>query len=454
MKTLNLFKFILLGFLITSCSDSNEPTGSGSGSDNEAVTSITLSTASNTVNTSAQVAFIVTGNNSTDLTSLSSLKVDNLSVSNPFSFNLEGTYQVVATYEDLTSNTLTITVTDIPPTSIELSFDQDNYNNGDSAIFVVTDNFNNTVTTEAEVTVNGTVTTANPYPFTADGTYNFEATYEGLTSNTITINVVSASSPSDTSSFTASGAPTTFTKKALLEDFTGTWCPQCPPAGSAIANAMSGNSNIFGVGYHAGGGGSEPMTIPETAFWSGYYNVTGFPTVYVNGPDTRWNYNSMSQVNTELAETATVGLAVDAALVGGKLDLEVKVGFNTAANEAVRLMIYLLEDNVTTSTAQAGSSQGANYVHRDVLREVYTDQLGDAIDASNTMAGGVLTRTLTGLDLPSNVDDVANLKVIAFVRNTYTKTFVDYFDETHTDSPHYDIYNVQEVHVGETQAFD
>ena len=290
MKTLNLFKFILLGFLITSCSDSNEPTGSGSGSDNEAVTSITLSTASNTVNTSSQVAFIVTGNNSTDLTSLSSLKVDDLSVSNPFSFNLEGTYQVVATYEDLTSNTLTITVTDIPPTSIELSFDQDNYNNGDSAIFVVTDNFNNTVTTEAEVTVNGTVTTANPYPFTADGTYNFEATYEGLTSNTITINVVSASSPSDTSSFTASGAPTTFTKKALLEDFTGTWCPQCPPAGSAIANAMSGNSNIFGVGYHAGGGGSEPMTIPETAFWSGYYNVTGFPTVYVNGPDTRWNY--------------------------------------------------------------------------------------------------------------------------------------------------------------------
>ena len=335
MKTLNLFKFILLGFLISACSDNNEPTGSGDGTGNEVVTSITLSTASNVVNTSSQVAFVVTGNSSFDLTSLSTLKIDGVSVSNPFSFNLEGTYQVVATYEDLTSNTLTMTVTDVPPTSIELSFDQDSYDNGDSATFVVKDNFNNTVTTEAEVTVNGTVVTANPYQFTADNTYNFVATYEGLTSNTVTINIVSGS-----------GAPSTFTKKALLEDFTGTWCPQCPPAGAAITNAKSGNSNIFGVGYHAGGGGSEPMTISETAFWSGYYNVTGFPTVYVNGPDTRWNYNSIGQVNAELAETATVGLALEAAIVAGKLNLEVKVGFNATPDEEVQLMVYLVEDNV------------------------------------------------------------------------------------------------------------
>ena len=60
----------------------------------------------------------------------------------------------------------------------------------------------------------------------------------------------------------------------------------------------------------------------------------------------------------------------------------------------------------------------------------------------------------SGLDLPSNIDDMNELKVIVYVRNTYTKTFTDYFGTTHTDSPHYDIYNVQEVHVGGTQAFD
>ena len=85
---------------------------------------------------------------------------------------------------------------------------------------------------------------------------------------------------------------------------------------------------------------------------------------------------------------------------------------------------------------------------------ITSNQLGDVITSSNTTNGGVFTRTITGLDLPSNVDDVSNLKLIAFVRNTYTKTFVDYFGETHSNSPHYDIYNVQEVHLGESQAFD
>ena len=93
-------------------------------------------------------------------------------------------------------------------------------------------------------------------------------------------------------------------------------------------------------------------------------------------------------------------------------------------------------------------------MHRDVLREVYTDQLGDVISSSNAVAGGIFTRTITGLDLPDNIDDTNELKVIVYVRNSYLKTFVDYFGDTHTDSPHYDIYNVQEVHVGGTQAFD
>jgi hypothetical protein len=46
------------------------------------------------------------------------------------------------------------------------------------------------------------------------------------------------------------------------------------------------------------------------------------------------------------------------------------------------------------------------------------------------------------------------LKVIAYVRNTYTKTFTDYFGEVHINSPHYDIYNVQEVHMGDSIDFD
>ena len=68
MKTLNFLKFLLLGVLISSCSSGDEDTGSGNGNGNgnSDVTSITLTTESNEVNTGAQVAFVVTGNDDSD----------------------------------------------------------------------------------------------------------------------------------------------------------------------------------------------------------------------------------------------------------------------------------------------------------------------------------------------------------------------------------------------------
>ena len=448
------YAFLALILLALSCSGdegalpTNTNPNNGGGNQGE-TSSITLSTSVQSFNNTVPVAFIVRDNLNNSVTNQSTLTANGEIISNPHLFEIPGTYTIVATYGELTSNSLEITVEDNPPTSIVLFFDQDSYLINQQGVFSVKDNFNNIVTAEAEVTVNGDLVTENPYVFDEAGTFEFVATYAGLTSNSLSFEILDPSEFSDTSSFDSSGAPSSFTKKVLLEDFTGTWCPNCPPAAASVASAVNGTS-IFGVGYHYG----DPMEITETNFWTSHYNVTGFPTVYVNGPDTRWDYPDMAQVDGELAEEATVGLAVQAAVIGGKLDLEVKVGFKTTPSEEVKLMIYLIEGSATSNSAQAGSSQGASYVHNDILREVYTDQLGDVIPASSTTAGGIFTRTITGLDIPSNATDFDDLKVVAYVRNTYTKTFVDYFNDTHENSPHYDIYNVQEVHVGESASFD
>lgn len=459
MKSIFKFAFFAMAFFALSCSGDesagpvNSNPNNGGGNQDE-VTSITLSTTLQSFNNTTPVGFLVKDNLNNSVTNQSSLTANGEPISNPHLFETPGTYTIVATFEGLTSNSLEITVENNPPTSIILFFDQENYLINEQGVFSVKDNFNNIVTSQAEVTVNGNLVTTNPYVFNQAGTFEFVATYEGLTSNSVSFEILNPSEYSDTSSFDSSGAPTSFTKKVLLEDFTGTWCPNCPPAAAAVANTVNG-SNIFGVGYHSGVSSyPDPMEIPETDFWTNHYNVTGFPTVYVNGPDTRWNFPSMGQVNGELAEEATVGLALEASIIGGKLDLEVKVGFKTTPTEEVKLMIYLIEGSATSSSPQAGSSQGTAYVHNDILREVYTDQLGDVIPASSTTAGGIFTRTITGLDIPSNATDFEDLKVVAYVRNTYTKTFVDYFNTTHENSPHYDIYNVQEVHVGELVPFD
>jgi hypothetical protein len=436
-------------FLSCSGDDNAAAVNPGSGNNND-LNSITISTVVQTFNNTSPVAFIVKDNLNNSVTNQSIITANGAEISNPHLFTEPGVYQISATFQDFTSNTLELNIEDNPPTSIILSFNQSDYIIGDEGVFVVKDNFNNIITEESEVTVNGEIVTTNPFNFDQGAVYEFIATYQGLISNTITIEIFDPSDYSDTTSFTSTGSPSNFTKKVLLEDFTGTWCPQCPPAAAAVANAVNSNANIFGVGYHY----NDPMQIPETAFWTNHYNVTGFPTVYVNGPDTRWNYSSMSQVNNELSEEATLGLSVEAEIVGGKLDLELNIGFKSSPVEEVKLMIYLIEGTATSSSPQSGSSQGTNYVHNDILREVYTDQLGDVIPASNTLSGGIYTRTMTGLDIPENTTDFNDLKVVVFVRNTYTKTFVDYFNQTHENSPHYDIYNVQEVHVGETASFD
>ena len=442
---------ICFSFLFLSCSgDDNAAAVNPDSGNNNDLNSITISTVVQTFNNTSPVAFIVKDNLNNSVTNQSIITANGAEISNPHLFTEPGVYQISATFQDFTSNTLELNIEDNPPTSIILSFNQSDYIIGDEGVFVVKDNFNNIITEESEVTVNGEIVTTNPFSFDQGAVYEFIATYQGLISNTITIEIFDPSDYSDTTSFISTGSPSNFTKKVLLEDFTGTWCPQCPPAAAAVANAVNSNANIFGVGYHY----NDPMQIPETAFWTNHYNVTGFPTVYVNGPDTRWNYSSMSQVNNELSEEATLGLSVEAEIVGGKLDLELNIGFKSSPVEEVKLMIYLIEGTATSSSPQSGSSQGTNYVHNDILREVYTDQLGDVIPPSNTLSGGIYTRTMTGLDIPENTTDFNDLKVVVFVRNTYTKTFVDYFNQTHENSPHYDIYNVQEVHVGETASFD
>ncbi|MFD2917403.1 Omp28-related outer membrane protein [Psychroserpens luteus] len=423
--------FFVVVMTIVSCSSSDD--GSGEGGGNQ-TTSITLSASANTVFVDNQVTFSVVDDLGNDLTSQATYKVNGSTVSNPYTFNQLGSYDIVASYLSFTSNIATVLVTS--QSDLTLLFNFNPATTDQIVTFVVLNNVGVDVTSESTFTLDGNSITS-PYQFVNIGTNTVIASYDGLsTSSNIEIT-------------------RSFTKKALLEDFTGTWCPNCPPAAAAIASATSANENVFGVSYHDGVNGyPDPMEISETSFWSGYYNVTGFPTVYVNGPDTRWNFPNMAQVNGELSELATCGLALDASITGGQLNVEVRVAFNTVPNEAVQLMLYLVEDNITTNSSQAGSSQGANYLHRDVLREVYTNQLGDVIPAGSISLSQDYVRNFTSLTLPTNIDDTSNLKVIAFVRNTYTKTFTDYFGEVHTNSPHYDIYNVQEVEVGSSIDFD
>ncbi|MCX7547970.1 Omp28-related outer membrane protein [Xanthomarina sp. F1114] len=409
---------IAMTFLFTSCGSDD------SGDTAQEVTSITLSSNVNGALVGEQVVFTVKDNNNNVVTANAVIKANGTTISSSHAFTATGTYNVVATYSGKTSNTLSITIDE--ESSISLTYSPEEVISTDMVTFTVKNNLNNDVTANTTFTLDGVAIT-NPYQFTELGANEVTATYNSFTT-TATVNVGRG-----------------FTKKILLEDFTGTWCQYCPGASAAVANVMNSNSKVFSVGYHvsySASQGIDPMQIPETVFFTGQYGVSAFPTVFYAGPaNAEWNFPGISQLNTELAKKATTGLALNAEIVSGMLNIEVKVGFNEIPNEEVKLMLYLVEDNVTTSTPQSGSNQGNNFVHKDVLREVYSNQIGDVIPAGSISLTSNYEANFTGLTLPANVSDVSELKVIAFVRKN-------------VNGNKFEILNVQEVEVGSNQDFD
>ena len=343
-------------------------------------------------------------------------------------------------------------------TAITLDFNKNVYNTYEAGFFTVRDQSDNLVTDLVSVFVNGNLIEVNPFVFQEEGTYDFVATYENLTSNTLSFDVVTPSEFSDTSSFSPGLAPSNYTQKVLLEEATGTWCSSCPQGAYYLQQAVESNpNNIIGAAYHSGiPQYPDPMQTPGTSFWSNYYNIYIFPTIFLNGTSIDWNYG-MGQINNILSETPTLGLSADAAIVGGKLDIEISVGFNATPSEELQLVILLIEGSDTApSSPQYGSNSGPDYVHNYIVREVISDGAGDVIPASYTLSGGVFTRTITGLDIPTNVDtsDHDDLSIIVYVKNSYTRDWTDSGGNSFVNSPSYDVYNVQQVKLGESAMFD
>ncbi len=273
-------------------------------------------------------------------------------------------------------------------------------------------------------------------------------------------------------------APTTYTSKALLEYFSGTWCPYCPdgkklslevkdrvPAGSYTSVVYHNNDQMdniyddaidskFAAGYPTGminriGGEAGSRYTPEInqiQSWAQY------------DPDlhNKW----LKQAKAVQAEAAKCGLAIDASdKVGSTVNIEVKLGVGAEALPEGNyfLTVLVVEDAMTGSgqgwdqrngynNAQGHAYQGkgdpwTGYVHDNVVRNVLTAPLGDEIPTENVAAGAISTYNFT-TDIQGLGDD---LTIVAFI-SEYTETL--------TAGTTSFVYNMQTAAVGSNQAWD
>lgn len=206
------------------------------------------------------------------------------------------------------------------------------------------------------------------------------------------------------------------TRKVLIEEFTGTWCPNCPD-GHTILQGIEASypDRTVVVGMHNG----DAYTIPYVTAMENAFAVAAFPraaidrVIYSGG-----NANVMSRSYWDAAVAARLNISSPVEIMiqpnvntsTRVMTVKVDYNFKSAVSQETRLTCLLLEDSIQAS--QSGAS--GIYNHMDVCRAVLSaDNWGDGNHPSSVTAGQTFTKTYT-YTVPAAVN-LNHMRVVAFV---------------------------------------
>lgn len=312
--------------------------------------------------------------------------------------------------ETITINASTLNVT----TGIAVSF------------LVASSEGNANVTLDSKIYVNGILIKGNSFTFKDAGNFAVYATKGTLTSNVITIAV------------TALTASTGYKHRVLVEEYSGTWCGNCPRILYGVDLLHQQTDKAIVVSTHLFNG--DPFITTEGNNLAALQNVAGVPTGFINRT-TSWTgpqYENVPQVINSIQASAPAGIAIKSSISSNNLLLTIRAGFSQPLTGGAKLTVYLVEDKLYSTqrnySANLYGGQGniSNFEFNGVLRKVVSSLEGDAINSS-----GTANEKTYSLSVPTNVATIANARIVAFITNS-------------TGS----VVNVRDAKVGEEKVFE
>jgi hypothetical protein len=227
-------------------------------------------------------------------------------------------------------------------------------------------------------------------------------------------------------------------KKAILEEFTGTGCPNCPGGHTMAANLLIANpGTVFVVAYHPTNSSyttTDPMknAYPNAFYTNPFISPTNrfMPSAMIN----RRVWSGVERIQSTTSWTADVatikgepsplnlGLSSSYDAVSKMLSVTVEVYMTADVTDALTLYTELTEDGIIAS--QSGGT--ANYVHNHVFRAAMPQpspaQWGEPITTATTQ-GSLYTATFTYDNTTTNYN-MGECELVAFVRNAATEEIV------------------------------
>ncbi len=288
---------------------------------------------------------------------------------------------------------------------------------GETFNFTVTDNLNNEITESTSIYVNGNLIEGNEFTATEEGTFMVKATYETFESDEISISAELIEGLS-------------FRHQILYEDFTGTWCGYCPIAYKRYEVAYEQNENIIFVGVHGPVGSSDPFGNEASSAVEDLYNVTDYPTMYLNrGVEWEYNFNYTDvTLPLSLIQVASkIGIASESTISGNQLNATIRLMFGEDYS-GLNLVVYLVEDEIYYDQRNYYNGSGVlpefyggaynveDYYHQNVLRANPFGVSGVDISSSESTNANVVERNFQ-YSIPESWNS-SNLKLIIFVTDT------------------------------------
>lgn len=242
-----------------------------------------------------------------------------------------------------------------------------------------------------------------------------------------------------------------YTRKAVMEEITGTWCGWCPRGIVGIENLKRDFPNDFiAIAVHCGE--SDPFVAPtyETLANAGF----GAPSALLNritladpyygfGNDNYGIKDVISLIN-QLPTEAMMGVSSKLSDNENEIEMTAYTKFSMSSADAPYMVAYvLLEDKLTGVQTNYYSSQVAaqyeiteaglpedlkpyynkkyQYTNKydDVARGIY-DIFGIEGSLSGPIQSGVVKEHTITIEVPDNIRNIDNVSVVALLMDGYT----------------------------------
>ena len=193
----------------------------------------------------------------------------------------------------------------------------------------------------------------------------------------------------------------TFTRKVLIEQFTGADCGWCPSGAERIATAISGVTNVVWIKYHAGFGTDFLTNDIATAMTRYYGGNTFAPAVMfdrthfnTSQPAPVMSVGQVTEIRQYLAQAKEVTTTCKV--------YTPEVSYNPATRhlsgtilgrfgdnsfgDSTRLIVFVVEDSLVGRQADYNNGTQNAFVHMGTVRSAITDMWGDplTVDVDNS----------------------------------------------------------------------